>query len=75
MTKPLNEDMTFHESYGMLPKHLLRMVKRFNVSPADWNELTDLHGTDWEGIREVIINSITPGTRNYSSFLAFHAHN
>lgn len=33
--------MTFHESYGHLPKSTLRLVKRYNVSPADFDFILD----------------------------------
>lgn len=33
--------LTFHESYGSLPKSTLRLVKRFNVSPADFDMMLD----------------------------------
>lgn len=36
--------MTFHESYGALPQSTLRLVKRFNVSPSDWEMLLDKFG-------------------------------
>ncbi len=40
--------MTFHESFGNLPENTLRLVKRHNVSPADFDLMTDLLGnTDW----------------------------
>lgn len=64
----MNLTMTHHESYGILPVHLLRMVKRFNVSPADWDGLTTAHGTNWETIRETIGANLI-GT-SYSSFKA-----
>jgi hypothetical protein len=31
--------MTFHESYGDLPVSTLRLIKRANVSPADYEML------------------------------------
>lgn len=43
-------DMTFHESYGTLPKSTLRLVKKFNVSPADFDLMLDMFsGTVQEG--------------------------
>lgn len=33
--------MTFHESYGNLPTHTLKLIKRFNVSPADFDLMLD----------------------------------
>ena len=44
MTTPA---MTFHESYGgELPVGLLRLIKRTNVSPADYWMLQDEFGSD-----------------------------
>lgn len=65
---PLNESMTFHESYGTLPVHILRMVRKFNVSPSDYDMLTDTFGTDWDGMREAITDNIIPGTRSFNVF-------
>lgn len=61
--------MKYHESYGAIPTHLLRMVKRFNVSPADWDALIVRHDTDWQSIREDILAGVPEGTRSYNSFL------
>lgn len=36
--------MTFHESYGDLPVSTLRLVKRANVSPMDFEMLLDKFG-------------------------------
>lgn len=33
--------MVFHESYGRLPARTLRLVKKFNVSPADLDFMLD----------------------------------
>lgn len=51
--------MTFHESYGELPVSTLRLIKRNNVSPADYEMLlykfgnVDTHFPDVEAfIRE-----------------------
>lgn len=62
------QTMTFHEAYGELPVHLLRMVKRFNVSPSDWYGLEHRFGTDFVAMRECIQQNLT-GT----SFDAFKA--
>lgn len=37
----MNQTMTFHESYGSLPKSTLRLVKKYNVSPADFDFMLD----------------------------------
>lgn len=36
--------MTFHESYGNLPVKTLRLIRKHNVSPADFDMMTDLLG-------------------------------
>ena len=36
--------MTFHESYGSLPLKTLRLIRKYNVSPADFDQMTDLLG-------------------------------
>jgi hypothetical protein len=56
MTKPLG--MTFHESYGTLPTHLLSLYRRLNASPADHDQLLNVaatpDGTDWNLILELV---------------------
>lgn len=48
--------MTFHESYGNLPESTLRLIRKHNVSPADFDLMTDLLGmsNDWSEINEHI---------------------
>lgn len=41
MSNDNNSHMTFHESYGSLPKNTLRLVKSKNVSPADFDYMLD----------------------------------
>lgn len=33
---------TFHESYGLIDRSTFRLIKKFNVSPADWY-MIELH--------------------------------
>lgn len=54
--------MTFHESYGNLPKTTLRLVKRYNVSPADFDMITDILGfMEWSDINLHIIENSPNG--------------
>jgi hypothetical protein len=46
MTKPIG--MTYHESYGTLPTNLLRMYRRYNVSPADHDRILMAFGWSWD---------------------------
>lgn len=39
--------MTFHESYGRMPKSTLALIKRSNVSPADWDDMLARWGFAW----------------------------
>lgn len=36
--------MTFDESYGRLPVNTLRLIRKHNVSPADFDYMTDVLG-------------------------------
>jgi hypothetical protein len=47
--------MTFHESYGELPVHMLRMVQRMNISPSDWMMLELQFEGDFEAMRDFIL--------------------
>ena len=40
--------MTFHESYGSLPKNLLRLMRNRNVSPLDYDLILNAFGWTWD---------------------------
>jgi hypothetical protein len=46
MTKPIG--MTYHESYGAVPTNLLRMYKRYNVSPSDHDQILMAFNKTWD---------------------------
>lgn len=55
-------NMTFHESYGNVPVSILSLIRRYNVSPADFDLMTDLLGNGtWEGIAVHIIENSERG--------------
>lgn len=55
--------MTFHESYGDLTVSLLRAIKRYNVSPSDYQSLESQYGEDYDTIeREIKIFSRETGS-------------
>ena len=58
--------MTFHESYGELPTHMLRMVKRMNISPADWMMLELRFDGDFESIRDFINANRNPSNGSFT---------
>lgn len=58
--------MTFHESYGELPVHMLRMVNRMNISPADWLMLEIRFGTDFESMRDYINTHRNPSNGSFT---------
>lgn len=67
--------MTFHESYGTLPKSTLALIRKYNVSPADFDMMCDLLGfaawvpatvrldgePDWSVIDEHIVSNSETG--------------
>lgn len=38
--------ITFHESYGYLPRYTLGLIRKYNVSPADFDSIMRAFG--WE---------------------------
>lgn len=65
--------MTFHEYYGHLPTKTLRLIRKFNVSPADFDLMTDLlgfvsyrhgGGIDWSVIDDHIVSNSETGMYN-----------
>lgn len=54
--------MTFDENYGHLPLTTLWLVRKFNVSPADFDYMTDILGMGtWSGINDHIIDNSPEG--------------
>jgi hypothetical protein len=61
--RPNLSTMTFHESYGSLPTHILRMCKRFNIPPAEYDMLLVKFGevvTDWDAMYDYIAENVNP---------------
>lgn len=62
-------NMTFHESYGTLPVKTLRLIRKYNVSPADFDLITDIlglaaysaMGIDWSVLDEHIVSNSETG--------------
>lgn len=58
-------NMTFDEYYGHLPKDVLRAVKKFNVSPADFDFILDQWGGSipegWSWVKEHIVSNSETG--------------
>lgn len=40
-------NMTYSEYYGPIATSTLRLIKRANVSPSDWDAMLDRWGMDW----------------------------
>ncbi len=66
----MTNTMTFHESYGNLPKSTLALIRKNNVSPADFDLMTDLlgvdawapgSGADWSVIDDHIVSNSETG--------------
>jgi hypothetical protein len=59
------ETMTFDEYYGRLPSSTLRLVKKYNVSPADFDFILDqFMGTvqdGWSWVESHIRENSTAG--------------
>lgn len=57
--------MTFHESYGTLPARILKVVRQYNVSPADWDMIIGAVGEDWNEVNAFILDNSTRGYFQY----------
>lgn len=51
-------NFTFHESFGHMPKALLTLIKRHNVTPADYMMLQLHMCEDWERIADFILANL-----------------
>lgn len=66
--------MTYHEFYGELPKRTLSLIKKYNVSPADWSEIcrwVQATGASWKDINDHILN-LSPGGYYNCPYDYFH---
>lgn len=55
-------EATYDENYGYLPVKTLRLIRRYNVSPADLDLMTDLLGNgDWSDVNRHIIDNSENG--------------
>lgn len=69
--------MTFHESYGELRQSTMRLVRKHNVSPADWDQILDSLGfswstptrTDWDVVDAMILAGSQSGSFRPSRYL------
>ena len=56
--------MTFHESYGELPESLLRLIKRTNVTPAEYDMMVLVMGWSFdECAGHIIFNTVNGAYR------------
>jgi hypothetical protein len=59
------DKITFHESYGSLPTSTLRLIRKYNVSPADFDFMLDqFSGTvqdGWVWVNEHIVSNSETG--------------
>lgn len=67
MARPLHASYTFHESYGELTRSLLSAIRKYNVSPSDYDYLVECYGRDYATIQREIIAHSPNG--NYSDYL------
>lgn len=66
--------MVFHEQYGELRDSTLRLIKKANVSPADYEALLDKFGRilpHWDEIEAFIKKNIPKGSRSYRAPLYY----
>ena len=57
-----NTKMTFDENYGHLPHATFLLIRKYNVSPADLDLMTDLLGNGtWDDIDEHIVSNSETG--------------
>ena len=61
--------MTFHESYGELTKSLLRTIRKYNVSPSDYDTLVSFYGEDYAVIEREIVSHSPAGFFNGFLFM------
>lgn len=64
-----NKQMTFHESYGTLPKWLLRRIRKHSVTPAEFQEFEYL-GMTFADMERAIIDHSPNGYFNHFSWMS-----
>lgn len=57
--------LTFHESYGYLPRRTLALIRKYNVSPADFDFMLDQFmgpvPAGWEWVNDHIVSNSETG--------------
>lgn len=67
--------MTFDESYGEIPRAVLSMFRKFNVSPADFDTICHSYGFDdldiiiWSMVYDHVMSASVSGTYRPSRYL------
>lgn len=54
----------YHESYGEVQVKTLNMIRKYNVSPSDFDELCGIFGCDEEYIQDAIVEYSPNGFYN-----------
>lgn len=55
----MNENnLTFQEAYGTMPKALWALIKRYNVSPSDYMMIEFTTGEDYNAIESFILDNL-----------------
>ena len=64
-----NKQMTFHESYGELPKSFLRLIRKNGVTPAEFYDF-ETQGMGFDEMEEAINNHSPKGYFNHFSWMS-----
>ena len=47
-------EVIYHEYYGMVTRPLLAAIRKYNVSPSDFDSLHEVYGNDYAAIKRAI---------------------
>lgn len=62
----MNEnDLTFQEAYGTMPKALWKIIRKYNVSPSDYMMIEFTTGEDYDQIAGFITDNLRNGSFLY----------
>jgi hypothetical protein len=68
--------MTFHDSYGMIPKRLLTLYRRHNVSPSDHDRILacfdkrwDSPDIDWSKVLDFMLQHVDNGVLRLPTYI------
>lgn len=64
-------EVIYNEWYGPLTRPLLAAIRKYNVSPSDYQDLENVYGNDYAGMTKAIKQYVYPPNSTQFSVFEF----